>query len=124
MATDYTGFSSGEKLTAAKLNALIAKWVYLNGTLASGLTQDGHNVASITDNGTGDYTVNWSTAFDNVSYGVVVGNNYGDTSNQFMLHRIAAIAVGSTRLIFVRRDTGAAEDINRVCMAAFGDSSV
>lgn len=42
-------------------------WVRFNGTGVPAIT-DSHNVSSITDNGTGKYTVNFTTDLDNVNY--------------------------------------------------------
>jgi hypothetical protein len=49
----------------------IAKaWVNFNGTGTVAI-RDSFNVSSITDNGTGDYTVNFTTAMPNANYAVV-----------------------------------------------------
>ena len=45
-------------------------WVNFNGTGTVAIRDSG-NVSSITDNGTGDYTVNFSTAMPDANYGVV-----------------------------------------------------
>ena len=69
-------------------------WVNFNGTGTVAIRESG-NVSSITDNGTGDYTVNFTSAFSDVNYtqvsssaggipvitnyGVMVGGPYTDT---------------------------------------------
>ena len=45
-------------------------WVNFNGTGTVAIREDG-NVTSITDNGTGDYTVNFTTAMPDANYAVV-----------------------------------------------------
>ena len=45
-------------------------WVNFNGTGTVAIRASG-NVSSITDNGTGDYTVNFTTAFANTDYSLV-----------------------------------------------------
>ena len=58
-------------------------WVNFNGTGTVAIREDG-NVTSITDNGTGDYTVNFTTAMPDVNYcvsgsclgGSTAGANY------------------------------------------------
>jgi hypothetical protein len=45
-------------------------WVNFNGTGTVAIRASG-NVSSITDNGTGDYTVNFTTAMPDANYGVV-----------------------------------------------------
>ena len=52
-------------------------WVNFNGTGTVAIRADG-NVSSITDNGTGDYTVNFTTAMPDANYAALasgVGNN-------------------------------------------------
>jgi hypothetical protein len=47
-------------------------WVNFNGTGTVAIRAAG-NVSSITDNGTGDYTVNFTTAFSDTNYNAVFG---------------------------------------------------
>jgi hypothetical protein len=47
-------------------------WVNFNGTGTVAIRASG-NVTSITDNGTGDYTVNFTTAMPDANYGFVFG---------------------------------------------------
>jgi hypothetical protein len=54
-------------------------WVNFNGTGTVAIRASG-NVSSITDNGTGDYTVNFTTAMPNANYSMV-GSAMRDTSN-------------------------------------------
>lgn len=55
-------------------------WVNFNGTGTVAIRASG-NVSSITDNGTGNYTVNFTTAFVDTSYSGVFGcNDNGNTS--------------------------------------------
>ena len=46
-------------------------WVNFNGTGTPAIRASG-NVSSITDNGTGDYTVNFTTAMPDANYGVSI----------------------------------------------------
>ena len=52
-------------------------WVNFNGTGTVAIRASG-NVSSITDNGTGDYTVNFTTAMPDANY-VVAGSTVGNT---------------------------------------------
>ena len=56
-------------------------WVNFNGTGTVAIRASG-NVSSITDNGTGDYTLNFTTAFTDVNYNLVLTGTYG-SSNAF-----------------------------------------
>ena len=72
-------------ITAAKLNGAQSgsapiygarAWVNFNGTGTVAIRASG-NVSSITDNGTGDYTVNFTTAMPDANYAVVAtGRGY------------------------------------------------
>lgn len=53
-------------------------WVNFNGTGTVAIRASG-NVSSITDNGTGDYTVNFTTAMPDVNYSV--SGTAGDSGN-------------------------------------------
>jgi len=55
-------------------------WVNFNGTGTVAIRAS-YNVSSVTDNGTGDYTINFTNAFADTNYaisveGYAVGNNY------------------------------------------------
>jgi hypothetical protein len=55
-------------------------WVNFNGTGTVAIRASG-NVSSITDNGTGDYTVNFTTAMPDANYGFVTGSNSRSAGN-------------------------------------------
>ena len=50
---------------------LIQAWVNFDGTGVVSI-RDSHNVSSITDNGTGNYNVNFTTALSNTDYACIV----------------------------------------------------
>ena len=56
---------------------LCRAWVNFNGTSTVAIRAQ-FNVSSITDNGTGDYTVNFSNAMSDANYSVQVGGNNND----------------------------------------------
>ncbi len=71
-------------------------WVNFNGTGTVAIRASG-NVSSITDNGTGDYTVNLTTAMPDVNYSIVgstIGSGNGAT---FIDSRGTSLATGSAR---------------------------
>ena len=53
--------------SGTEIGQLAKAWVNFNGTGTVAIRDD-FNVASITDNGTGDYTVNFTTAMANANY--------------------------------------------------------
>ena len=81
-ASQLTGDVAAARITNA-LNAsgsapiyACRAWVNFNGTLAAAsMIQGSGNVSSITDNGTGNYTVNFTTAMPNATYAVVTSGH-------------------------------------------------
>lgn len=47
-------------------------WIYFNGTGTPAI-RDSYNISSITDNGVGDYTLNFQTAMSNTNFAVIGG---------------------------------------------------
>jgi hypothetical protein len=64
--------------------ASVRAWVNFNGTGTVAIRAS-YNVASITDNGTGDYTVNFDTALPDANYAALVTNDKASTVNQVAL---------------------------------------
>ena len=83
-SADLTGNVDAARITTA-LNATgsapiyaCRAWVNFNGTGAVAIRGSG-NVSSITDNGVGDYTVNFTTAMPDANYALTgVGGNDGE----------------------------------------------
>jgi hypothetical protein len=57
----------------------VKAWVNFNGTGTVAIRAS-YNVASITDNGTGDYTVNFTTAMSDANYAATVTATYNGGS--------------------------------------------
>jgi hypothetical protein len=55
-------------------------WVSFNGTGTVSI-RSSFNVSSITDNGTGDYTINFTTAFSDTNYSFVSGGMYAGVAD-------------------------------------------
>ena len=54
-------------------------WVNFNGTGVVAIRASG-NVSSITDNGTGEYTINFTTTLTDANYATVLGGNWSGTA--------------------------------------------
>ena len=78
-------------------------WVNFNGTGTVAIRASG-NVTSITDNGTGDYTVNFTTAMPDANYNVV-GALGGSTIQGIDIGNLATVAPTTTTLRFLSRGT-------------------
>ena len=87
-------------------------WVNFNGTGTVAIRASG-NVTSITDNGTGDYTVNFTTAMPDANFSVV-GTTNADS-------RTVSISSLSTTTARVRTSNTAAAlvDLSENCVAIF-----
>lgn len=95
-------------------------WVNFNGTGTVAIRASG-NVTSITDNGTGDYTVNFTTAMPDVNYSITVSAARTSTNVESLIAgptNVANTAVGSCRLT-TTTDSGVKEDSALVCATVF-----
>jgi hypothetical protein len=91
-------------------------WVNFNGTGTVAIRASG-NVSSITDNGTGNYTVNFSTSMPDTNYSANVSvSRTGDNTN-VPVRQFVTYAVGSLR--FLTGDGSAGADMNFVNVAIF-----
>ena len=90
-------------------------WVNFAGTDTPAI-RDSHNVSSITDNGTGLYTVNYTNNMANVNYSNV-GSVQGDTK----VFTLTSVAVGSSQVEIRQSTNGVTADVGKVCMQVFGD---
>jgi hypothetical protein len=80
----------------AALSSDVKAWVNFNGTGTVAINAS-KNVSSITDNGVGDYTINFTSALANANYGVVFGGLSVTTTNHDAAVSIhGAIASGPT----------------------------
>ena len=113
--TDTSGGTSNLKIDGAA-----KAWVNYNGTGTVAIRDD-LNVSSITDNGTGLYTVTFSTAMANANYvtlgtieerGVSVHCSTNDTASQ---------TTSAVNIATVLSGTSTGFDCNQVNVAVFGD---
>jgi hypothetical protein len=106
-ATSVTGnlsFNSGYGSAAVAYGC--RAWVNFNGSGTPAIRASG-NVTSLTDNGTGDYTINFTTAMPDVNYGFACCSTNGAGGNSIpSSFSLATILTTSFRLIDAR-PTGA-----------------
>jgi len=94
-------------------------WVNFNGTGTVAIRASG-NVSSITDNGTGDYTVNFTTSMPDVNYGYALSGSQVSSNVSNINPRDAGFAVGSFRIETFNIDTTpAARDYDLVSVSIF-----
>jgi hypothetical protein len=98
---------------------LARAWVNFNGTGTVAIRASG-NVSSITDNGTGDYTVNFTTAMADANYSAVGTAGFATASRLYILQsQYAAAPTTSALRLTVAGDTSVALDPDFVNIAIF-----
>jgi len=101
-------------------------WVNFNGTGTLAI-RDSHNVSSVTDNGTGDYTVNWDVDMANANYCMSGMASHSDVNSNFInvvgLKGTDTVVAASCRLITSYRGQTDQQryDSLIVTLMAFGD---
>ena len=115
---------TGVLATQNGMTGIAKAWVNFNGTGTVAI-RDSFNVSSITDNGTGDYTVNFTTAMPNANYSVCMSANYEDSSGAlyYGLTASRSLAAGSCRFVTGPENTSTAKwlgtDNTVVCLTVF-----
>jgi len=107
------------------INGSAKAWVNFNGTGTVAIRQ-AYNVSSITDNGAGDYTVNYTNAFADSNYCATVGFTSRPVASGVNL-AVGFWTTGNTAELFsatqlrllVKLAGGTSEDIGNICVACF-----
>ena len=98
-------------------------WVNFNGTGTVAIRASG-NVSSITDNGTGDYTVNFITALSDVNYALsgICANSasFGAVTLQVAVIGVTRLKTTSSIRVSTRQDQGGSTDVDDVSIVVFG----
>jgi|TARA_R100001460_G_scaffold96832_1_gene139255 hypothetical protein len=132
-ATIATGDIANGAVTLGKVDATSTEannlkqrvckaWVDLDGG-GSAHIDDDFNVASITDNGTGDYTITYSAAMGSADYAVagsVVGSN-SDSYYSFVTSDGSVKSTASCRIGIIHHG-GSLNDQGAISVIVFGDS--
>jgi len=123
---------SDANITAAKLDGAQSgsapiygarAWVNFNGTGVVAIRASG-NVSSITDNGTGDYTVNFTTAMPDANYAVTSMGTDGGSSNSGLVVSFTTAGVNSTsnvrvQTVFTSSASNSRVDFTTVALSVF-----
>jgi hypothetical protein len=92
-------------------------WVNFNGTGTVAIRASG-NVSSITDNGVGDYTVNFTTAIADVNY-AAVGSNGNDVASGLLEVSVSSKSTTAQRVFSKNGSTNANADQSLISVAVF-----
>jgi hypothetical protein len=94
-AVTPAGLRAGLSATGTAPVFAARAWVNFNGTGTPAVRASG-NVSSLTDNTTGDYTINFTTAMPDANYAVSGGHNYMDAYRGGILYVGNSIAASGT----------------------------
>jgi hypothetical protein len=116
--------TSLSNLSSTGENKVAQVWCNFNGTGTIAL-RDHFNVSSLTDHGTGDYTVSFDSDFASVNYSAV-GHSFGTGSANWAnvvrpSQQSTTIAVGSLRLETGYSNGSTQVDITHIHIIIFGD---
>lgn len=103
------------------VNGSAKAWVNFNGTGTVAIRASG-NVSSITDNGVGDYTVNFTNAMPDANYAVTGTAGVGATTsfNSVIVgNGTASMATGSCRITTKNISGASVNDVDQVQVAVF-----
>jgi hypothetical protein len=107
------------KLGTNEASGLCKAWVNFNGTGTVAI-RDSYNVSSITDDGTGVYTVNLATALEDVNYAVSANCSRGGGATNLVTETNRTNANTSSSVAVAFRDSGfALQDMDYVYVAIF-----
>ena len=111
--------------SGTEIGRMCRAWVNFNGTGTVAIRAN-FNVSSITDNGTGDYTVNFTTAMVDTSYAFSFGSGSGNGRAVVLFNGTfnttdssSAKAVGSIRVAYLGFDGGVRADNTQISVDIF-----
>ena len=93
-------------------------WVNFNGTGTVAIRASG-NVSSITDNGTGDYTINFTTALPDGNYAPVISSNNTSSNTSVSNNNDYSSVRTTTAYRFAHLEAAALADASVLCVAIF-----
>ena len=109
---------------ASLVRGLAKAWVNFNGT-GTVAVRESENVSSLTDNGTGDYTINFSSVFDGSDYspmtcGTADAGGFTGQANVQPKPDVTRVASGQ-RIVSSNSSNASLNDFNFVQLSIFGD---
>ena len=114
MPSTIRGSDNFDSAAGAGLKA----WVNFNGTGTVAIRSQ-YNVSSITDNGTGKYTVNFTNAMPDANYATVINMTDGGSNNAMYAMPFSGATYSTTAMQFQGIYGTASYDSPRLCVAIF-----
>ena len=106
------------KLGSAEASGLAKAWVNFNGTSTVAIRAS-YNVSSITDNGTGNYTVNFTTNLADANYSIVYGAAHDGFTDGVVWSGFATYTTSGISINTGNASTGTFADLKVVNVAIF-----
>jgi hypothetical protein len=106
------------KLGTNEQKQVCKAWVNFNGTGTVAIRAE-YNVSSITDNGVGQYTVNFTTAFADANYAVVGTSKNNATSNSYIAFVDYTVGATASAVKIITSAPTAGGDSEMVSVAVF-----
>ena len=98
---------------------LCKAWVNFNGTGTVAIRESG-NVSSLTDNGTGNYSINFSTAMPDANYSIIAAkDNTSDRAASEIRIQFNVQTTTSGRVICIKDSSPFVYDENNINVAVF-----
>ena len=119
-AGDVT-ITAGTSATMKLQDGIAKVWCQLDG---AGTAQvDGSlNIASLTDNGTGDYDINYTNALANTNYAITTSTEYTFSSSLVIAtYNESNKNAGDMQVVTNQTDEGGSVDVPEASVAIFGD---
>lgn len=107
------------KIGTTEQGQLCKAWVNFNGTGTVAI-RAAYNVSSITDNGTGDYTVNFTTALADANYAATFAGGDAFFGSVITIAHLAANTTTTCRVRIASNASPASDsDLGLICLAFF-----
>ena len=107
--------------SGTEIGTMCRAWVNFNGTGTVAIRAQ-FNVSSITDNGTGLYTLNFTTAMPDANY-MVTGSTVGNSQNEGQIvtgsNNLSSQSTSSVQLAVMYCANGSRNDVGQVNVAVF-----
>ena len=124
-AGDITVTSEGGAATMQLQQGLAKAWVNFNGTGTIAI-RDSLGVSGSVDNGTGNYTVNYTNAMSNAEYsisGISTWNTSGTSGSLFATATTNFSTTNQGMFVYQSNSLFSFVDSHTVCLNVFGDQS-
>ena len=114
-----SGAPTFQNSSGTEIGQLAKAWVNFNGQGTIAINDD-FNVSSLTDNGTGSYTVTFTTAMSNGNYAVAVGGSDESESDPPSFFGCAVESFTTSNFNIFTRRASSNENMNPICAIVFG----